>query len=304
MANYLKYSDIPIFANFTTQGTAPSSSTALNVFAATEASLSLDSNLQANRYLGKAQIRNDFSVTGPLEGKFSLTFFPLIESAGDTAASILNIQKANQLAFFALTGDFSAGHQIIVSNFLLKQCYLQNYSVKINAYQPVSISANFISYDITAIINTTLTNTTLNQFISKSATNPYYEGLHALTTKMGGSVTNIPETKVSIDINVDCNRTPIYTLGQKTPDNVVLNTVERTTTIQGENIGKVMDITGANPGATEVYFMPLSSLGASVPSDANKVLKFDINGRIVSQQLSTSQNSIVNGRVVIKEIIL
>jgi hypothetical protein len=304
MANYLKYSDIPIFANFTTQGTAPSSSTALNVFAATEASLSLDSNLQANRYLGKAQIRNDFSVTGPLEGKFSLTFFPLIESAGDTAASILNIQKANQLAFFALTGDFSAGHQIIVSNFLLKQCYLQNYSVKINAYQPVSISANFISYDITAIINTTLTNTTLNQFISKSATNPYYEGLHALTTKMGGSVTNIPETKVSIDINVDCNRTPIYTLGQKTPDNVVLNTVERTTTIQGENIGKVMDITGANPGATEVYFMPLSSLGFSTPSSINNVLKFDINGRITSQQLSTSQNSIVNGRVVIKEIIL
>jgi hypothetical protein len=50
--------------------------------------------------------------------------------------------------------------------------------------------------------------------------------------------------------------------------------------------------------------MPLSSLGVSTASDANKVLKFDINGRITSQQLSTSQNSIVNGRVVIKEIIL
>jgi hypothetical protein len=304
MANYLKYSDIPIFANFTTEGAAPSSSTALNVFAATEASLSLDSNLQANRYLGKAQIRNDFSITGPLEGKFSLTFFPLLEIAGDSASSILNIQKANQLAFFALTGDFPQGHQIKISNFLLKQCYLQNYSVKINAYQPVSISANFISYNVTEIINQTLTSSTLTQTIAKSATTPYYESLHALTTIMGGSTTNIPSTKVSVDINVDCNRTPVYTLGQKTPDSVVLNTVERTTTIQGENIGAVMDISGANPGATEVYFMPLSSLGASTPSDANKVLKFDINGRIVSQQLSTSQNSIVNGRVVIKEIIL
>ena len=304
MANYLKYSDVPIFANFTSENTAPSSSTAANVFAATEASLALDSNLQANRYLGKAQIRNDFSITGPLEGKFSLTFFPLIESAGDTAASILNIQKANQLAFFALTGNFISGHQIKVSNFLLKQCYLQNYSVKINAYQPISISANFISYNVTEIINQTLTNSALSETIAKSSTTPYYESLHALTTVMGGATTNIPSTKVSIDINVDCNRTPVYTLGQKTPDSVVLNTVERTTTIQGENIGAVISISGANPGATEIYFMPLSSLDNSIPSDVNNVLKFDINGRIVSQQLSASQNSIVNGRVVIKEIIL
>jgi len=304
MANYLKYSDIPIFANFVNQNTAPNTSLATNVFAATEASLALDSNLQANRYLGKAQIKNDFSITGPLEGKFSLTFFPIIEIAGDTASSVLNIQKANQLAFFGLTGDFTQGHQIRMSNLLLRQCYLQNYSVKINAYQPVSISANFISYDVSQIKDQTLTSTTISQTLAKNSAIPYYEGLHALTSTMGGSITNIPESKVSIDINVDCNRTPIYTLGQKTPDSVVLNTIERTTTIQGENIGSVMDISGANPGSTELYFLPLSSLGKTIPSNSSHVLKFDINGRITSQQISTSQNSIVNGRVVIKEIIL
>ena len=73
MANYLKYSDIPIFANFTTENAAPNVD-ASQIFAATEASLALDANLQANRYLGKAQIRNDFSITGPTEGKLSLTF--------------------------------------------------------------------------------------------------------------------------------------------------------------------------------------------------------------------------------------
>lgn len=303
MANYLKYSDIPIFANFTTENAAPNVD-ASQIFAATEASLALDANLQANRYLGKAQIRNDFSITGPTEGKLSLTFYPLIEIAGDTASSILNIQKANQLAFFNLTGNFANGHQIKISNFLLKQCYLQNYSVKINAYQPISITANFIAYNISEIKGATLSNTSLTQTIPKNSASPYYEGLHALTTVMGGSTTNIPETKVSIDINVDCNRTPVYVLGQKSPDSVVLNTVERTTTIQGENIGQVMDISGANPGATELYFLPLSSLDQTIPSTVNNVLKFDINGRIVSQQISVSQNSIANGRVVVKEIIL
>ena len=302
MANYLKYSDVPIFADFVTENTAPVTNNVSKLFAATEASLSIDTNLQANRYLGKAQIKNDFSLTGPTEGKFSLTFFPLIEKDAET---VLNLQKTNQLGFFNLTGNFINGHQIKVSNFLLKKCYLQNYSIKINAYQPVSISANFISYDISAITGSTLTSGTLGETVAKNSQSPYFESLHALTTVMGGSTTNIPETKISIDINVDCNRTPIYTLGQKTPDSVVLNSIERTITIQGENVGQVIDITGASPGATDIYLLPLSALNTpnSVASSENNVLKFDINGRIISQQLSVSQNSMVNGRVVIKEII-
>lgn len=303
MANYLKYSDVPIFADFIVENSTPTSANASKIFAATEASLSIDTNLQANRFLGKAQIRSDFSLTGPTEGKFSLTFFPLIEKSAET---ILNIQKTNQLAFFDLTGDFSQGHEIKISNFVLKQCFLQNYSIKINAYQPITVAANFISYDISQIKGTTLTGSVLQQTVSKNTQSPYFETLHALTTVMGGSIVNIPQTKISIDINVDCNRTPVYTLGQKTPDSVVLNSVERTTTIQGENIGQVIDITGASPGVTDIYFLPLSALNSENPmaSSENNVLKFDINGRIISQQLSASQNSMVNGRVVIKEIIL
>lgn len=302
MANYLKYSDVPIFADFTSENTTPSSLDVSKLFAATEASLAIDTNLQGNRYLGKAQTRNDFALTGPTEGKLSLTFFPLIE----VSESLLNVQKANQLAFFNLTGDFLSGHHIKVSNFLLKQCYLQNYSVKINAYQPISISANFISYDITQIVGTSLTPTSLTQKVAKDSISPYYESLHALTTVMGGASTSIPETKISIDINTDCNRTPIYTLGQKIPNCVVLNSVERNVTIQGENIGQVIDISGANAGYTDIYFLPLSKLNTTnpTPSSTNNVLNFDINGRIVSQQISVAQNSMVNGRVVIKEIIL
>lgn len=301
MANYLKYSDVPVFANFIYEGDIPSVSTTYS-FAATEASLSIDPNLQGNRYLGRLQSRNDFSLSGPTEAKFSLTFFPLIER---TAGSVLNVSKDNQLAFFNLTGNFSAGHQVRMSTFLLKKCYLQNYSVKINAYQPISVTANFVSYDMSQIKGTTLTNTAQQSTIAKNLSSPYFEALHALTTVMGGSTTNIPETKISIDINVDCNRMPIYKLGQKTPDEVVLNSVERTTTIQGENIGQVIDINGADPGATDIYFLPLSAINTASPTPgvSNNVLKFDINGKVISQQLSASQNSMVNGRVVIKEII-
>jgi hypothetical protein len=231
-----------------------------------------------------------------------MTFIPLIEKDTEN----LNIQKQNQLAFFELTGNFVTGHMIKVSNFMLKKCYLQSYSVKLNAYQPVSVTANFISYDVSH-----LTGSRLQAYadaitpIAKDVNKPYYESLHAITTKMDDSSNglNLPLSKINIDINVDCNRTPIYTLGQQTPDSVVLNTIERSINIQGENIGQVVDITGANPGATNIYFLPLSKRGQTANED-NYALKFDINGRITSQQLSVSQNSILNGKVVIKEIIL
>jgi hypothetical protein len=296
---FLKYSDLPIFADFTAQGIAPTRSAA-KTFAATEASLALDPNLSANRYLGKTQIKNDFSTVGPLEGKFSFTFYPLIEK--DT--SVLNIQAQNQIDFFKLTGNFTQGHQIYFSNFLLKKCYLQGYSVKINPYQPVSVTANFIAYEVSGLKGESLQAFNESAItLAKDSSTPYYESLHALTTKMDGSSINIPNAKISIEVNVDCQRTPIYTLGNQIPDTVVLTAAERTTTIQGENIGAVVDVTGANAGATNIYFLPLSKNGIE-PTAVNNALSFDIDGRIVSQQLQIGQNSMLNGRVTIKEIIL
>jgi hypothetical protein len=301
--SFLKYSDIPVYANFISENTSPvvtNSPNTNHMFAATQVSLTLAPNLSPNRYLGKSQIRNDFSVNGPLEGKLSLTFFPLIEYG---TPSVLNIQRDNQLSFFNTTGNFNLGHQIRMSNYLLKQSYLQNYSIKINPFQPISITANFISYDVSSMVGTTLTSSTSTS-IAVSPTTPYYEGLHGLSTNMdAGTSNNIPNTKTSIDINVDCQRTPIYTLGSKTPNQVVLTALERTTTINGDNIGNAVDISGANAGATNIYMLPLSKMGLNA-SLSNNIIYFDINGRITSQDVSVSQQGILNGKVVIKEIIL
>lgn len=303
---FLKYTDLPIFADFTAENTNPTKDAA-KTFAVTDASLALDPNLTANRYLGKSQIKNDFALTGPLEGKFSMTFYPMIEKLNDTSSSkLLNIQKANQLAFFDLTGDFSQGHKIYLQNYLLQNCFLQNYSIKINAYQPVSVTANFVSYNVTDFRDTVITQYDGAPItIPKNTTIPSYETLHGLTTLMNEeSSNNIPELKTSIEINVDCQRVPLYTLGNAIPTSVKATSVERTVTIQGDNINKAVSLSGANPGSTNIYFLPLSSLNTETPSSSNKVLNFDINGRVISQQLSISQNAILNGKVVIKEILL
>lgn len=302
MASFLKYTDVPVFANFVNENTDPIvSGSAHHLFAATEAALSINPSLSPNRFLGKTQVPYDFATTGPLEGKFSFTFYPLIEL---TQGQYTNIHTANQLAFFGLTGDFVSGHKIKFSNFLLKQCYLQNFSIKINPYQPISVSANFISYDITELKDVQIAKyADVLPTISKDSSTSF-EALHGLTTNFSGSSSYLPETKVSIEINSDSQRTPIYTIGKQTPDSVVLNSLERTTTIQGENVGSIVGVSGANVGSTNLYLLPLRYLNTYTPSSATNAFSLNINGKIINQDLSVSQNSILNGKLVIKEIFL
>lgn len=301
MGNFISYKDVPVFANFVNESRAVGTSQSPSLFAATQATINLNPNLSPNRYLGKVQSRNDFSVNGPLEAKLSITFFPLIETWNQ---SDLYIQRDNQLAFFATTGDFAVGHAIQIGNYFFHRSYLQNYSLKINAFQPVSITANFIAYDMDNIVNVEFAAVPSNAYvpIARDGSKPYYKGLHALTTTMATTAGVLPDTKTSVQVNVDCQRTPVYNLGSRTPSSVVLTSVERTTTIEGENIGRAINLSGASPGSTNIYFQPLDN--PQTASEQAYMLKFDINGRIISQDLNIPQNGIVNGRVVIKEIIL
>lgn len=367
---YLKYSDLPIFSNLITLGQNKFDNntvagdadlnTANHLFAAVEASLSLDANLSPNRYLGVAQRSNDFAMTGPLQGKFSVTFCPLIEKQPvGNALPKLNVQRNNQLNFFNLSGNVWSTWNF--SSYKLKKTFLDNYSIKINPYQPVMVTANFTTYDVTGNVNQRISgyaeysNTNLSIPKLTNANTAYYEALHGLTTNVTktpepeGFVSQyaqallnnsikpdsnspallpavteakfnpvtyvdpeypvdvlLPQSKLSIEINVDCKRTPIYQLGDVVPSDVVLTAVERTVTVQGEDIGRAIDINGGNPGVLNINFLPFSARKdpSPIPSSTNNVLTFKISGRVTSQQLSVSQGSMLNGKVVIKEIIL
>lgn len=300
MANYLKYNDVPIFADFSNENSTPSKNYS-SIFAAYDASLNLDNIITPNKYLGRSPLRKEYAVTGPMEGKFSMTFVPLIEK---NANQKLQIDKSNQLNFFNLTGDFISGHSIYFSSYLLKRSYLQNYSIKINPLQPISITANFISYDIYDNVNQEFSGVKLDGNLNSNTNNKDYEGLHAVTTTVVNSSQNIPSTKLSVEINVDCNRTPVYEIGSRIPSRVMLNSVERVTTIQGENIGKLYDNRENTPTDLVVSFLPYSSITYETPSIYNNVLNFIISGIVSSQQISANQNSPLNGKVVIKENIL
>lgn len=301
MGNFLNYTDIPIYANFTGENGPINTSSAENFFAATSASLTIDPNLVENRYVNINQDKNDFSHNGPLEGKFNFTFYPLVETINNYN---LYINKNNQLAFFDLTGDFATGHNIKLSNLLLKKCFLESYSLKIEPFKPISISSNFIVYDMSSSIGDQIVENKI-QFSGSKSKNPSYEALHGTTSKLIDN-NKYGEVKSSINIDVRSTRVPVYTLGSKYPEELILKSVERTISITSNNIKEIVDITGRHVGNTPLYLMPYALLfnPQVTPNDQYSVLKFDISGRITSQQISVDQNDNMKGTIVIKEIIL
>lgn len=300
MANFLNYTDIPIYANFTGENGVVITGSAENFFAATSASLSIDPNLVQNRFVNIEQDKNNFSHNGPLEGKFSFTFYPLIETISNFN---LRISKNNQLSFFDLTGNFPSGHNIRLSNLLLKKCFLQSFSMKIEPFKPISITSNFVVYDMSSVVNNEISASKV-EFSANKNNNPYYETLHGTTSKLMDQ-NKYGEIKSSIDISVQVDRMPVYTLGSKYPDELILKSVERTTSIKSNNIKAIIDITGGHVGNTSLYLMPYSlSNNPQANPVQNSVLNFDISGRISSQQISVNQNDVMQGAVVIKEIIL
>ncbi len=213
MSKFIKYTNVPVFANFSTVNQAPLTGDAnSDLMAANEVSINFDSSLEPRKYLGKTPIRNDFAPTAPLAAKVSFSWFPMI---GENA----NSRSVSQTGVLALTGEFETGHQIRVGNFLFKDCHLNSYSIQITPYQPIIFSADFNSYDVDGIEGTTFTGMAdAPNLLKQAGTGAYFDSLHALAVGITGNLEPLPQSKKSAQISVSCSRTPVYTIGYKTPE--------------------------------------------------------------------------------------
>ena len=299
MSKFIKYTNVPVFANFSAENQAPLTGVGgSDLMAANEVSINFDTSLEPRKYLGKTPIRNDFAPTAPLAAKISFSWFPMI---GENA----NSRSVSQTGVLALTGEFETGHQIRVGNFLFKDCHLNSYSIQITPYQPIIFSADFNSYDVDTIEGTTFTGmANAPNLLKQAGTGAYFDSLHALAVGITGNLEPLPQSKKSAQISVSCSRTPVYTIGYKTPERVLLNSVERTVTIEGENVGQIIDFNGSGDGSFVSFrFSPFRHFitGTSFNPRSNYVFAIDVSGKIVGQSLTQQQGNSLNGSVTIRE---
>jgi hypothetical protein len=286
---FVSAKDFPIFANFLAEDTAPTTG---QFFLATDASFSVDSSLEANKVFGKSRISDDYNIAGPAVGKFSATFLPLI---GPNSAT----QTANQMALITgLTGDFAVGHTIQVGGLNLKQCYLSTLNLDISPQSIITVKADFDVFNLSEITGQSFTGQSVSHMLTNNGSGAYLEGIHALALGVSGSGVSLPDSKEQISIRCSANRSPVYNLGDVYPSTVILDSVEKQVSINGENVGNFISYSGEN-AILNLAFHPFSTFVTGTVTN-NGLFNICTTGKVVSQNLDVSAEG-VGGAVTILE---
>lgn len=266
----------PIFADFLNQGAIPTSG---QFFLATDASFSADSSLEANKIFGQARISNDYGISGPQLGKFSMSVLPLI---GSNSATNTN----NQMALITgLTGDYVSGHNIQFGNLLLKKCYLSSLDLEISPQAPIGVKADFDVYDLSSIAGQSFMGVNVSHVLTNNS-GAYLEAIHALAVGVSGSGESLPSSKERISIRYSANRSPVYNLGDTYPSTVILDSVEKQVSVNGENVGKILSFSGESV-ILNLAFYPFSTFVTGTVGN-NGLFNICTTGKVVSQNLDVS----------------
>lgn len=181
-----------------------------------------------------------------------------------------------------LTGDMPCSGRFCGIEF--SGAYLSNHSIKIEAYKPVQFNASF------AIYSGYRGETQTGSFGGSStglANGAYTELLNFNKNSIG---IDFPQ---SISYDVECERTPNYVLGSEFPSDVRYGAVKRKMSVEGENIGAVINFSGRDFG--EMIVSPRNIDYAA----RGQTLR--CRGIINSQNLNVHSNGLLKGSIEVME---
>ena len=293
MATFINYKDSPLFVS-PNDGVPETGVSLSHLIAASSCDLTFDAALDPAKYIGKSAVSDDFHVNAAKATKLAFSYTPLVGPALKDGVS------AASTGIFNLTGDSSCS--IRLGNFLFRQCYLDSLTLSINPNQPIRVNANFSCYNESGVEGLSylgLIHT--GGFTSDTSSGTAFSALHALASSVSGQSVSLPESKTEISIQTTCSRTPVYEVGSTYPRTVLLNSVTRQTSVNGENIGTVIRASGN--GA--VLNLKLAEFGKLMDPTFNAAIdyrvRFDITGKVTSQNLSAQVGRTLEGGISIVE---
>lgn len=262
----IKYNEVEIQAEYLNED---------YLAAASSASISYNAALEASRFLAPNQ-NNNFRIGGPLAAKISINMI----------ADKRDQYSFPSLLFGALTGNNSVLLKVGASQF--SSCYCNSARVDISPFSPISISAEFVSYNPPVDI----------PFAAYSSDSNIGSVSHGHKTIITNGSLLSDKNYSAISYQVSCNRTPVFNLGQKNAQSVFLDSVEKELTIKATNIGNFIDYSGYG-----------DLISIDVKADNNQSVFFaplsmSANSRIVSQNLSMEEGGILAGDITLREIVL
>lgn len=291
---YVSYTDVPLYFGTATNGSTLPTKTdggSKGVYCQ-QVQLNYTPNISPVRLVGKKPTKNNFNLAGAPNS--SLSFSAYLESGNASFDPSDYTGQVGNVGSSFILGD--SGNGISGSG-----AFMTSFSYTITPYAPVLIQCDFVIYN-------PLTTTNIGGQIAADAEDSetmlpsldfgkYGHGVYSTFSGVGQpATTTLSDIDVfeSISYQFSANRLPIYKVGSYYLDAQELITAEQTLQIQGDNIQKLVSITGSNPGALQLIVKN---------SDSTALLTSAIDGRLTAENVSIAGGGLARGTVSIVELL-
>jgi len=229
----LSYVNFPIYVGSANTSSIPYPTEQKTFLPSTTVGVQYSTSATPNRKLGATGIQGDqFKFGAPLSANIS--FQTLLHDElppYETGYSFLSGQS----------GDF---FPVQIGSGVFKKCYLQDYTVSIQPYTPVTVDVNFVSLDPPT-----------GQQISgdpapyqwAGGTDPPFDGnkfVYGHTCAVQNITDVVGEVQSSISYRKSFTRSPTYTLGSINATDMLLNGIETETTITSTGLENLINFSG------------------------------------------------------------
>lgn len=291
---YVSYTEVPLYFNNTPNSfggdpASPAVGSSKGVYCQ-QVQLNYTPNISPVRLVGKLPTKDNFNLAGAPNS--SLSFSAYIES-GEFNPSDYTGQIGNKGANFRL-GDNVNG----ISGSGL---FMTSFSYTLTPYAPVLMQCDFAIYNplTTTNIGGQIHAETVETMLPARDFGKFGHGVYSTfsgnaNTKEATGVLSDIDIFESISYQFSASRMPIYKIGSYYLDKQELITAEQTLQIQGDNIQKLVSITGANPGELNIVIRN---------SEGSGLLSSSIDGRLTAENISVAGGGLAKGSISITQLL-
>ena len=284
----LPYSEFPVYIGQVGVGSSPPNEVN-DYLPATQASVSYNTASSVRRKLGKTvDAADQFTFNSALSADISISC--LLQSGMVSGLDFL--LDANQDNF--VTMKLGSG--------IYNKCYAKDVSLSVSPFEPVILSANFVSLD-PAVGGTISGNT---NFVGIGSSSPKLDTdliVYGHTCSIIDSEAVLGQVQSQINFSRAYTRTPIYGLGSVNASSMLLDGVEEEISVSSTGLNSLIGFSGEELTNTlQVKLNMQGSVGVGVSSPIDDLIKFPAGARVLTESYSAQGGDTIKTTATIKQV--
>jgi len=269
-------------------------------------------SLTPKRTIGyPVDLDRQYPVSGPSETKINISFY-LHKDTPSTAYPSVNSDDAYSFLYDSIpnltSGDLgsqtgNADFVIKIGDNIFKKCYLDQYQIQVNPFQPLQASAEFTSYDFPSEESISGDSTIQSNIDSAMKATGIMDGAHCVLS--GANQVVSADVVTSFAYTKKYSRTPIYGIGSVNPVRYLIDEVAAEVAIQSTGLNSFIDYSGKKL-TSSISLIPKDVNGNHIDAFGGGQLSFALSSgaTLYQEKYSVQEGNSSATSVSIQEIIV